>query len=199
MTPQSPSRRPFRWRPDQQWEGYLFILPSFAGFLVFIVLAVVMSLGISFSEWGLTGFKNFAGLLNYRQLLRDPVFWQTFWNTAFYIVTIVPLQLALGLAIAVAADPFGRLTGLTPAQGYVIGAAFVLYGLVVYSLAAMSGIRRVGIALVVANAVGTVGFVGIAAAGVPAHTSGGVAVALACGAYTAIFAVLQYLGVRRLA
>ena len=51
----------------------------------------------------------------------------------------------------------------------------------------------------VANAVGTVGFVGIAAAGVPAHTSGGVAVALACGAYTAIFAVLQYLGVRRLA
>jgi hypothetical protein len=105
----------------------------------------------------------------------------------------------LGLAIAVAADPFGRLTGLTPAQGYVIGAAFVLYGLVVYSLAAMSGIRQVGIALVVANAVGTVGFVGIAAAGVPAHTSGGVAVALACGAYTAIFAVLQYLGVRRLA
>lgn len=105
----------------------------------------------------------------------------------------------LGLAIAVAADPFGRLTGLTPAQGYVIGAAFVLYGLVVYSLAAMSGIRRVGIALVVANAVGTAGFVGIAAAGVPAHTSGGVAVALACGAYTAIFAVLQYLGVRRLA
>ena len=101
MTSQVPPRRPFRWRPDQQWEGYLFILPSFLGFLVFIVLAVVMSLGISFSEWGLTGFKSFAGLLNYQQLLRDPVFWQTFWNTAFYIVTIVPLQLALGLIMAV--------------------------------------------------------------------------------------------------
>jgi len=94
-----PSR--LRWRPDQQWEGYLFILPSFVGFLIFIVLAVVMSLGISFSEWGLTGFKGFAGLLNYQQLLRDPVFWQTFWNTAFYIVAIVPLQLALGLIMAV--------------------------------------------------------------------------------------------------
>ncbi len=37
-----------------------------------------------------------------RQLLRDPVFWKAFRNTAFYIVTIVPLQLALGLTIAVA-------------------------------------------------------------------------------------------------
>ncbi len=92
---------PFRWRPDQQWEGYLFVLPSFVGFLIFIVLAVLMSLGISFSDWGLTGFKEFAGLTNYRQLVRDPVFWQTFWNTAFYIVTIVPLQLALGLMMAV--------------------------------------------------------------------------------------------------
>jgi multiple sugar transport system permease protein len=79
----------------------LFILPSFLGFLVFIVLAVLMSLGISFSSWGLTGFRGFAGVLNYQQLLRDPIFWQTFWNTAFYIVTIVPMQLALGLAMAV--------------------------------------------------------------------------------------------------
>ena len=105
----------------------------------------------------------------------------------------------LGLAIAVAANPFAVLTGLTPAQGYIVGAAFVLYGLVVYSLAAMPRIRRVGTALAAGNAVGTIGFVGIAAAGLPALTSGGVTVALACGAYTAIFAVLQYLGVRRLA
>src|SRR3990172_7442953 len=92
----------FRWRPDQQWEGYLFILPSFLGFFVFIVLAVFISLGISFADWGLTGAKGFAGFRNYQGLLRDPIFWQTFWNTAFYIVTIVPMQLALGLAMALA-------------------------------------------------------------------------------------------------
>jgi multiple sugar transport system permease protein len=92
----------FRWRPDQQWEGYLFVLPSLLGFFVFIVLAVFMSFGISFTDWGLTGAKGFVGLRNYQALLRDPVFWQTFWNTAFYIVTIVPLQLALGLLMALA-------------------------------------------------------------------------------------------------
>ena len=95
-------RSPFHWRPDQQWEAYLFILPSLLGFLVFVFLAVGASLGISFLDWGLTGPKGFVALNNYRETLRDPVFWTTARNTVFYIVTIVPLQLALGLLIAVA-------------------------------------------------------------------------------------------------
>ena len=99
----SPLRRnPFRWRPDQQWEAYLFILPSLLGFLIFVFLAVGASLSISFLDWGLTGPKSIAGLGNYRELLRDPVFWRVFRNTAFYIVAIVPAQLVLGLTMAVA-------------------------------------------------------------------------------------------------
>lgn len=95
-------RHIFRWRPDQQWEAYLFVLPSLLGFLVFVFLAVGASFGISFLDWGLTGPRGIAGVNNYRELLRDPVFWRVFGNTAFYIVTIVPAQLALGLMIAVA-------------------------------------------------------------------------------------------------
>lgn len=105
----------------------------------------------------------------------------------------------LGLGIATMADPMARLTGLTAVQEYVVGAAFVLYGLGVYALAAMPDVRRVGIALAVFNTVGTVGFVAIATSGVLPLTSAGVAVTLACSLYTAVFAVLQYLGVRRLA
>ncbi|WP_328360016.1 hypothetical protein OG976_07530 [Mycobacterium sp. NBC_00419] len=105
----------------------------------------------------------------------------------------------LGLGIAAMADPMARLTGLTAVQEYVIGAMFVLYGLGVYALAAMPDVRRVGIALAVFNTVGTAGIVAIAMSGVLPLTSAGVAVTLACSAYTAVFAVLQYLGVRRLA
>lgn len=101
LTP-SIRRNPFRWRPDQQWEGYLFVLPSFIGFLVFVAYAVVMSLGISFADWGLQGFREWVGLRNYEALWRDPIFWQSFWNTVFYIITIVPLQIGLGLAMALA-------------------------------------------------------------------------------------------------
>jgi multiple sugar transport system permease protein len=102
LAPPTARRGLFRWRPDQQWEAYLFILPSLLGFLVFVFLAVAASLGISFLNWGLTGPKGFVALRNYQELLRDPVFWTTARNTVFYIITIVPLQLALGLILAIA-------------------------------------------------------------------------------------------------
>lgn len=100
--PAASFRRAFRWRPDQQWEAYLFLLPSLIGFGIFVFLAVVMSLGLSFADWGLTGLKGFVGLKNYQALWRDPVFWQAFRNTGFFIVTVVPLQLAFGMILALA-------------------------------------------------------------------------------------------------
>ncbi|AKN16366.1 hypothetical protein [Mycobacterium haemophilum] len=103
----------------------------------------------------------------------------------------------LGLAVAFAADEFSSLTGLTSGQEYAMGAFFVLYGLVVFSLAALPNLRRVGISVVVANIVYTLA--AIVAAEVVPMTTTGVAATLASGVYTAVFAGLQYLGVRRLA
>ena len=103
----------------------------------------------------------------------------------------------MGLAVAVAADPVSRLTGLTSGQEYSMGAFFVLYGLAVFSLAALPNLRRAGLGVVAANLVYTVA--AIAAAEVVPMTSIGVAATLASGVYTLAFAGLQYLGVRRLA
>lgn len=103
----------------------------------------------------------------------------------------------MGLSVAVAADPVSRLTGLTSGQEYSMGAFFVLYGLVVFSLAALPDLRRAGIGVVAANIVYTVASI-VAAELVPMTTVGVVAT-LASGVYTALFAGLQYLGVRRLA
>lgn len=93
----------FRWRPDQQWEAYLFLLPSLLGFLIFVVLPVLASLWLSFVEWNLLTPPKFVGIQNYVQLLtRDSVFRKVAWNTLYFMLTIVPLQLAFGLALAVA-------------------------------------------------------------------------------------------------
>ena len=102
-TKTQPARRsPFRWRPDRQWEGYLFLLPSLAGFLLFVVLPVIVSALLSFVDWNLLRSPEWVGLLNYRQLLlRDPIFWKVAQNTVYFMVTIVPLQLAFGLILAV--------------------------------------------------------------------------------------------------
>lgn len=103
----------------------------------------------------------------------------------------------MGLAVAVAADPVSRLTGLTSGQEYSMGAFFVLYGLAVFSLAALPNLRRAGLGVVAANLVYTVA--AIAAAELVPMTSIGMAATLASGVYTLAFAGLQYLGVRRLA
>ena len=101
-----------------------------------------------------------------------------------------------GLAVAFFADQLSPLTGLTSFQEYAVGAFFVLYGLVVFSLAAAPNLRRAGIGVVVANVVCTLA--AIVVAGVVPMTAIGVAATLASGVYTAGFAGLQYLGVRRL-
>ena len=104
-----------------------------------------------------------------------------------------------GLGIAAFANPLATLTGLAPTQEYVLGAAFVLYGVVVFRLAGLPSVRRAGGWVIFANIVCTVAAAVVVIDELAPLTTAGVAVTLACGVYTATFAVLQYLGVRRLA
>lgn len=104
----------------------------------------------------------------------------------------------VGLIVAAAADPVSSLTGLTSLQEYGLGTGFVLSGFVVFVLAALPNLRRVGIGVVVANVVCTFAAVAVIAAGALPLTALGVAATLTTAAYTAVFGYLQYLGVRRL-
>jgi multiple sugar transport system permease protein len=102
-TPQAARRG--GWRPGRQPEAYLFLLPSLAGFLLFTALPVLGSLALSFAEWNLLRPPRWVGLSNYAELLgRDQIFWAALGNTLFFTVAIVPLQLAVGLALALLLD-----------------------------------------------------------------------------------------------
>jgi hypothetical protein len=103
-----------------------------------------------------------------------------------------------GLLIAAAADPISSMTGLSSISEYGLGAFFVLYGLVVFTLAAVPDLRRAGIGVVIANVIFTVAAVVVVAADALPLTETGIAATLASGVYTALIGYLQYLGVRRL-
>ncbi|HEY7051691.1 MAG TPA: hypothetical protein VH496_06085 [Mycobacterium sp.] len=103
-----------------------------------------------------------------------------------------------GLAVAAFANPLSTMSGLSPTTEYLIGAAFVMYGVAVYWLAALPSLRGVGIGVSVANLVCTLGALAVVMTDAAQLTQTGVAVALATGVYTAFFGYLQYLGVRRL-
>ena len=106
---------------------------------------------------------------------------------------------ALGLLLAMAADPLSRLSGLSATSEWLAGAALVVYGVAIYVMAAAPFVRRIGIGIVVANVVFAVAVVAVVAAGVLPLTGMGVAMMLATVAATLGLAYLQYLGVRRLA
>lgn len=105
---------------------------------------------------------------------------------------------AVGLFVALFADPLSALTGLSSVAEFSGGALLVLAGLAVYALAAAPDLRRVGIGLIAGNIVLTVAVLVVLAAGVLPLTATGVAATVATSGYFALMAYLQYLGVRRL-
>jgi ABC-type sugar transport system permease subunit len=90
-----------RWRKAA--PGYLFLLPSSAILLVFVVYPIAQSLWMSLHDWSFfSSSHTFVGLGNYRALLHDPRFWNALRNTAVYTAVVVPGQVGAGLALAVA-------------------------------------------------------------------------------------------------
>jgi multiple sugar transport system permease protein len=73
-----------------------------------IALAVIGIAPLLYAAWTSLHFFNltrlrqlrFVGLENYGTVLTDPVFWQAMGRTFFLLVTSLPLQIALGLGIA---------------------------------------------------------------------------------------------------
>jgi len=85
---------------NQNCTAVIFILPAVLGTLIFIIIPVICSFGLSFTKWDLLNPINFVGLENYKQLLKDSVFWQILLNTIVFAVStsifgvIIPLILA---------------------------------------------------------------------------------------------------------
>lgn len=75
---------------SQMRTAWLFLLPNFVGFMVFIVYPVIKSFVISFYDWdGLTA-KRFVGLGNYIRLFQDGTFQISFLNNIHYTLVTVP-------------------------------------------------------------------------------------------------------------
>jgi ABC-type sugar transport system permease subunit len=83
---------------------FLFLLPFLLLFGAFTLWPLIATIVYSFFNWnGIEALstQNFAGLGNYQELLHDPLFWKSFWNTVFFAIanTIVKLPLSLLVAI----------------------------------------------------------------------------------------------------
>lgn len=81
-------------------SGLFFVLPAFIGILIFIVIPIVCSFALSFTNWDLLNEIEFVGFQNYREILSEKDFIQILVNTVVYALSTTFFAVIIPLIIA---------------------------------------------------------------------------------------------------
>lgn len=101
------SRAVTRKRKNRQERGegrtaFFFLLPSLIGVTLFLVVPIIASVVLSFTNWKLLGQPQFVGFANYIKLFTaDPQFWPVVRNTLFFTFEYLVLNIIISLGLAV--------------------------------------------------------------------------------------------------
>lgn len=80
---------------------WLFMALAVGFYILFQGYPIICSIQYSLLNWsGMTGYAEYVGLANYKELLHDELFWNAFFNSFKYTALIVPLELAVSLFLA---------------------------------------------------------------------------------------------------
>ncbi|MBI9048842.1 MAG: sugar ABC transporter permease [Anaerolineaceae bacterium] len=82
--------------------GYLFVLPSFAGFAIFMLIPILYGFYVSLTNYNGFNKFDFIGLQNYINMFHDTYFLVSLKNNLLYAIVTVPLTIVLALLLAVA-------------------------------------------------------------------------------------------------
>lgn len=105
---------------NERFAGWVFILPALLGTLIFIVIPVICSFGLSFTKWDLLNPIRFVGLDNYKEIFSEALFFKIFWNTVVFAIStsvlgvIIPLILACILNSKIRGSEFYKTAYFLP-------------------------------------------------------------------------------------
>lgn len=105
---------------NERFAGWIFILPALLGTLIFIVIPVICSFGLSFTKWDLLNDIQFVGFSNYKEIFTEPLFYKIFWNTVVFALStsifgvIIPLILACILNSKIRGSEFYKTAYFLP-------------------------------------------------------------------------------------
>jgi multiple sugar transport system permease protein len=91
--------------------GLAFISPWFIGFLIFTAGPMVISLGLSLTDYDVLSAPKFVGLQNYQDMLSDSRLGLSLVNTFIYTALHVPSVIIVALALAMLLNRVGRAAG----------------------------------------------------------------------------------------
>lgn len=101
--------------------AYSFITPSAVLLLIFVIIPILMTFGLSFTNFNGLEKNDFIGIRNFSQLFQDKLMLTALKNTLRFVLATVPAQtvLSLGIAALVAANLRNRF------GEFVRGAMFI--------------------------------------------------------------------------
>src|SRR5215211_8666777 len=112
-SPVRPKTRRGGRNADQRLFVAVTLIPTILGLLIFWIYPLVNGLVGSFTDWqAFQSDRSWAGLDNYRQLWDDDMFRESLVNTFQYAAMYLPLNVIIGLGLAMAIEASGRLRGL---------------------------------------------------------------------------------------
>ena len=88
-------------RRREAFVGYLFILPTYIGFTIFILYPLIESVRISFQEFSLLRGSSYIGFDNYVQMFADGRLRIAYINTVIFTLFAVFFNAGIGLILAV--------------------------------------------------------------------------------------------------
>lgn len=98
-------KKKLKYSKRETFTAYLFTVPSFVGFLGFVLIPVIWVLVISFQEYNVfTGESVFIGLDNFKTIFSDPRSLSALKNTLWYTLLCSIGNTGVGLVLAVLVD-----------------------------------------------------------------------------------------------
>ena len=109
------------------YGGLLYVAPAFIMFAVFFIYPFLQLVWLSFHEWNGYDARIFVGALNYRNLLKDKIFWLAFQHNISWTLAAVVFPISIGLLLAI-------LLARSPVRGKVFFRAVYFFPQVVSSI-----------------------------------------------------------------
>ena len=98
---------------EEMIYGYGIVSLWFIGFILFTAGPILASLFLSFTNWEILSPPSWVGTKNYITMFSDDeLFWRSLYNTAYYTILFVPLQVAGAVVISLALSQETKCTPL---------------------------------------------------------------------------------------
>ena len=101
----------FVFRKAWKW-AYVFIAPMVLGTLIFGIIPIFFSIGLSLTNWDGLGEITFTGLDNFKKIFTDDKLQYEIRNTLVYTFTTVPITLFISLGVSSLLNKGLKLTGM---------------------------------------------------------------------------------------